>query len=1211
MPKLKYYKLAALKKLCFLLFMLLLGLASQAQVFNFRTWSLGEGLPKAGVYDVLEDARGFLWIATEGGGVARFDGMDFEVFDVGSGLASNTVRCLALDSAGRIWMGTEGGGISCYANGQVYTHTEGLEGLSIRDISWHADTLWIATIKGGLIAWSAQVLKQWDEQKGLPSSNIRAIVHGDDGRLWLGTDKGLVERKGKTWMHYSYAQGIAPRKILCLFEDSKQRLWFGTEKGAVCKEDLGFRMYTRDEELIHPRVRSIGEDARGRIWMGTQDGVSRWDGERFDSFTQENGLSWNRIRKVYRDAEGNMWFGTYFGGVSCFIDEAFSYWGEAQGLPNPIVENLSMMDGNLLLATWKGAVMKRGNRFATLDSTRGLRSNVVSAICPDPYGGIYIGYADRPGIDRADDNYWPRVRRNYNHLPNDAFSMPDAPTQQLFVDSKKRVWVLGEDGNIALIARRENIRGDIPSEIRGAHIRWITEDEQGDIWLASLYQGIFQWKVDGQLRKYQKAQGLANDEVLCLAFDDEGQLWTAHSGPQLSKFDGQNWKSFDLQEIQGDPGNLIVGKQGDFWITLEKDLIRFELDEQGQMRDWHRYTEEHGFRGVSCLPGAALQDSEGVFWFGTLSGLVSYTAGLDSLNLTPSRLALRKVSPLNDSLDWTPFYDTLDLASGLPVGLNLPWKHRSINFEFSGICFENPENVRYQWRLSPFQENWVEGNQRSISYTNLDAGNYVFELKASNSEGIWSSEENMLRYEFSVRKAYWQQAWFWALAILAIVLLIAFLIWMRTRSLTQKAAELDQLVKDRTAQLEEAKDQAEDAMNEAIRSEKVKEQFLANMSHEIRTPMNAIVGMTRLLLKNRPAEEQMEYLEAIETSSDNLLVIINDILDISKIEAGKMEFEQIDFNLRKVMDNLEKTMRFKAEEKSLDFTINIEDKVPEWIKGDPVRLSQALINLCGNAIKFTENGTVEIRCRCLVKDVSKAKLRFEVIDSGIGIPKERQEDIFKSFTQAEQNTTRHFGGTGLGLSISQQLVELQGGNIGVESEPGQGSTFHFTIMYPLGEAPEEIVSVEDDSKSLEEQLSGLRILLLEDNPFNQMVAVDSLESINDQIIITTVENGLIGLEKLEDEVFDLALMDLQMPELDGYETTRRIRSHRKKRIAELPIMAMTAAVTKAEVDKCFEAGMDDYIAKPFEVDELVDKIIRLKHKRPIDSIDNAETDSQS
>ena len=382
----------------------------------------------------------------------------------------------------------------------------------------------------------------------------------------------------------------------------------------------------------------------------------------------------------------------------------------------------------------------------------------------------------------------------------------------------------------------------------------------------------------------------------------------------------------------------------------------------------------------------------------------------------------------------------------------------------------------------------------------------------------------------------------------------------------------------------------------AEESKKFQQQFLANMSHEIRTPMNAVIGMTNLVLKTNLDEQQKKYINAIKVSSDNLLIIINDILEISKIEAGKLDFESIPFRLDEVFGNVNNVLRFKAEEKGLKLITKLDERLPKTVKGDPGRLNQVLINLVGNAIKFTEHGSVEMGCRFASEKDKKVVVEFVVKDTGIGIPQEKIDLVFESFTQASSDTSRKYGGTGLGLTISKQFVEMQGGTIGVVSVIGKGSTFTFSIPYEMVDEKEILSQTEVPTAQQTDRLTKANILLVEDNEFNRIVAVDTLKEYLPEVNVAIAVNGKDAVEKLQQGNFDLVLMDVQMPEMDGYDATQFIRKQFSAPLNAIPILAMTANATKEEVDKCRECGMDDYISKPFVPENLIRKMSTLLMK---------------
>lgn len=381
----------------------------------------------------------------------------------------------------------------------------------------------------------------------------------------------------------------------------------------------------------------------------------------------------------------------------------------------------------------------------------------------------------------------------------------------------------------------------------------------------------------------------------------------------------------------------------------------------------------------------------------------------------------------------------------------------------------------------------------------------------------------------------------------------------------------------------------------AEQSAKVKEQFLANMSHEIRTPMNSIIGFTDLLIHTKLNSDQQDSVNAIRQAGENLTVIINDILDFSKIEAGKLNIEHTPFSFSEVIKTIKSLFTLKAQQKNIKLIINIDHKIPEALIGDAVRLNQVLINLVSNALKFTSKGWVELNADLKSIAEKRCIIQFRVEDTGIGIPKDKLDMVFQSFTQASSDTTRKYGGTGLGLTIVDQLVKLMGGNLYLKSNEGTGTLFSFTLEFEQGNEDDIVFSNKLNLSAEENTLQGMKILLCEDNEMNQRL-VEKIIRKQWKAELDIAPNGKIGFDFFKKGNYDIILMDVQMPEMDGFETTRRIRKYRDKEKAQIPIMAMTADALVEERKKCFEAGMNDYLSKPFKQGELLNKILLLTGK---------------
>ena len=387
---------------------------------------------------------------------------------------------------------------------------------------------------------------------------------------------------------------------------------------------------------------------------------------------------------------------------------------------------------------------------------------------------------------------------------------------------------------------------------------------------------------------------------------------------------------------------------------------------------------------------------------------------------------------------------------------------------------------------------------------------------------------------------------------------------------------------------EQAKNKAEMATQTAEDAVKAKQQFLSNMSHEIRTPMNAIIGFTKVLLKTDVSAKQKEYLTAIKMSGDALIVLINDILDLAKVDAGKMTFEQTPFKMALSISAMLHMFEPKIQEKNLKLVKEYDNRIPEVLLGDPVRLHQIILNLVSNAVKFTTEGKITVSVRLLEEDEEKVTIEFAVTDTGIGIPENKIEKIFENFQQASSRTSRLYGGTGLGLSIVKQLVEPQGGRIRVESKVDEGSVFSFILDFQKTTAD---VEAETEILELDEEIKNIKVLVVEDIALNQLLMKTLLDDFGFEQDIAV--NGKVAVEKLQTKTYDVILMDLQMPEMNGFEATEYIRKTMK---SSIPIIALTADVTTVDLAKCKAVGMNDYIAKPVDERILYSKIIGLVRK---------------
>ncbi|MEI6061213.1 MAG: ATP-binding protein [Bacteroidota bacterium] len=658
-----------------------------------------------------------------------------------------------------------------------------------------------------------------------------------------------------------------------------------------------------------------------------------------------------------------------------------------------------------------------------------------------------------------------------------------------------------------------------------------------------------------------------------------GNLWVGDYllGLLLMDKNGKILKRYD--NSNGLPSNSIRGmledSKGLLWVSTNNGLCRFN-PETGQSQFFDRL---NGLQDMEFNYCSFCETAEGEIFCGSKSGFISFY---------PDKIRIDTIGPqvILSDLDISGKPATLGDKGQMPVHISVAGKttftynQNDLTFHFTAIQFNRGNECRFAYRLSPNDKDWIQASMlRQARYTNLGPGKYSFTVKAMNADGVWNQEGTT--FTFTILPPWWETWWAYSLYFILVIGSVWYYIRRRVASLKKRQRTLEETVTQRTAEVVVQKERAE-------QSEKFKQQFLANMSHEIRTPMNAVMGMTNLLIDKNPREDQKHYLDGIRKSSDSLLHIINDILDLSKMEAGKMEIEQIDFSIRDLVEQVKQLLQHKADEKGIELMTDIGGNIPPVLLGDSVRLNQILINLAGNALKFTEKGSVTLEVK---KGTHQDAVRFSVIDTGIGIPEDKLQTVFESFSQAHSSDTRKFGGTGLGLTISRQLVELMGGTISIESEEGAGTVFSFEITCPEGSAGN--METRQTNEQLDGSiLDGLRILIVDDNEYNRIVVRDTLLS-KSSVDLSVATNGIEAVDFAQKKDFDVVLMDVQMPLMDGYEATRQIRnSESASRNRDVPIIALTASVVRTDLDKCRAAGMNDYVPKPFRVSQLITAIAK-------------------
>jgi signal transduction histidine kinase/ligand-binding sensor domain-containing protein/DNA-binding response OmpR family regulator len=1229
------------KKLLVLMVLLLFCVVAFGQSeLNFITLNTKNGLSSNTVTAVLQDRNGLVWFGTSDG-LNKFDGTNFTVYthsdkDTAS-IPSNNITALLADRTGRLWIGTSAGGLAYYDALQNKFAVFGSKNQTKSKIQYHvkslyedhAGNIWVGTF-GGYRIINAKTLKVKDVEmeSTLGSGSSILTFFEDGGQMWIGTNYGLLRHDLKTnetvkFLHREAdPTSISDNCVRVIVKDQQGRLFFGTNNGlsALMADRRSFKTYVKPDQLpADDIIYAAGFAKDGKLWLGTEGGISVFDPKdnRFSSIRPDRrksfGLSHKSVRSICMAKGGIIWLGTFQGGVNK-LDPNLALFNlkrsspfDPKGLSSPVVTSFAAYkNGKIFVGTDGGGLHLFDRRTGFFEHIK-LRSKIdlsdaalsILALDFDSKGQLWIGtYQNGVFV------YNPETKAYRQYLVGP--KADDLSQNDIFFikeDRRGMIWI-GTNGNGVdvfdperqVFERYRNhtkMAKQLPSN---GFMRAIAEDRSGNIWLGSNGSGIaLLTRSNGSFKLYNKANsGLADDVVLSLLHDSKGRLWAGTDGGGLSLFDERTGKFVTYNESNGLANGIVYkileGKDGLIWITTDKGISCINP----ATKKIKNFGRPNGVQDSPFVLGSGMSTADGEIYFGGQDGFnYFFPKNLPTNNVVPKvlltdlRVANNSVSPGEKS----PIQEQIAFAKEIKLSYG-----QNFSISYVALNYTAPQQNQYAYRLVGLEEEWnYVGREKTAYYTNLDPGDYAFEVRSSNNEGVWSSKITSIAVH--VEPPFWRTTYAY---IFYVVMFIAVLLAVRQRGIQRIKRQLamEQEKINAETQLQQQRLEAERA--HALDIQKIK--FLTNLSHEFRTPISLILAPVDKLLGIKQEQAALGQVKMIRRNARRLLNLVNQLLDFRKMEEQELKLNLTDGDLIAFITEAAEAFKDLSDRKKIALTVESEvGSLPTMFDQD--KMERIIFNLLSNAFKFTkEGGAISLRMTVENTGAAQANLCIAVADTGVGIPPAIVDRVFDRFFTDNNVSAILNQGSGIGLSIVKEFVALHGGQIRVESQPGLGATFFVTLPVEVmeataasqlfeAEAPfDEVEELESETadETVVADIKMATILLVEDNEEFRFHLKDSLQPF---YRIIEAANGKEGWQKALSSHPQLVVSDISMPEMNGIALSQKIKAD--KRTSHIPVILLTAISGEDDQVKGLKSGANDYLTKPFNFDILNAKIANL------------------